>query len=145
MHKESFWRWKNRLNYGKYSTIDSIHYCGSGSCYLRNFLSRSHLQADSSGIDVGLRSHLHRSITSNIQTTILLPQLLENLKQSRVKGVSYTFVLLNTAQDVNELLFVSVIEPQPLQFILLNGVQSLADLLLITQIIFYKLFHKPII
>lgn len=69
---------------------------------------------------------------------ILLPQLLENIKQDTVKGISYAFVLLNTIQDLNEFMFVFVIEPQPIQFVVLNGVQTTVDLLLIVQIVFYK-------
>ncbi len=38
----------------------------------------------------------------------MIPQLLENLKQERVKGISYIFVILNTLQDVLELLYVLV-------------------------------------
>jgi hypothetical protein len=32
-----------------------------------------------------------------------------------------------------------------LQFILLNGIQTFADVMLILQILFYKMCHKPII
>lgn len=53
-------------------------------------------------------------------------------------------MLLNTAQDLNEFMFVFVVEPQPMQFVVLNGVQTMADLLLILQIVFYKVWRKVV-
>ena len=38
----------------------------------------------------------------------MIPQLLENIKQERVKGISHTFVFLNTLQDILELLYVLI-------------------------------------
>lgn len=35
-----------------------------------------------------------------MQTFLLVPQLIENIKQNRVKGVSYSFVVLNALQDM---------------------------------------------
>jgi uncharacterized protein with PQ loop repeat len=76
-----------------------------------------------------------------MQTCLLLPQLLENIKQNRVKGVSYLFVFLNAAQDMFELSFV-IVKDQPLQYILVNCIQLLADFALTFQIIYYKCLRK---
>jgi uncharacterized protein with PQ loop repeat len=43
-----------------------------------------------------------------MQTFLLVPQLIENIKQNRVKGVSYSFVVLNALQDMFELSFVVI-------------------------------------
>lgn len=77
-----------------------------------------------------------------MQTCLLVPQLLENIKQNRVKGVSYLFVFLNTAQDMFELSFV-IVKDQPIQYVLVNCIQLLADFALTFQIIYYKCLKKP--
>ena len=71
----------------------------------------------------------------------MLPQIYENFKQKRVKGLSHLLVFLNITGDLMKLAYFFIFG-QPTQFKVCGFIQVGLDMTVIGQIIYYGIRNR---